>query len=55
MMSCNVESTEQVLDLVLGSLDNASLDEAEEELIELNLLEYCRPALQRRRGEPLDD
>jgi RNA polymerase sigma-70 factor (ECF subfamily) len=42
---------DQVLDLVLDSLDNASLDECEEELIDLNLLEYCRPALQRRRGE----
>jgi len=46
---------EHVLDLVLDSLDNASLDEAEEELIELNLLEYCRPALARRRGTSLDE
>ena len=45
---------EQVLDLVIGSLDNASLDEAEEELIELNLLEYCRSALQRRRCKAVD-
>ena len=45
---------EQVLDLVLDSLDNASLDECEQELIDLNLLEYCRPALQRRRGRPVD-
>jgi RNA polymerase sigma factor (sigma-70 family) len=45
---------EQVLDLVLDSIDNASLDECEQELIDLNLLEYCRPALQRRRGEPPD-
>ena len=42
---------EQVLDLVLDSIDNASLDECEQELIDLNLLEYCRSALQRRRGE----
>ncbi len=41
---------EQVLDLVLNSLDNASLDECEQELIDLNLLEYCRSALQRRRS-----
>ena len=45
---------EQVLDLVLDSIDNASLEECEEELIDLNLLEYCRSALQRRRGEPAD-
>jgi RNA polymerase sigma-70 factor (ECF subfamily) len=42
---------DQVLDLVRDSLDNASLDECEQELIDLNLLEYCKPALQRRRGE----
>jgi len=42
---------EEVLDLVLDSIDNASLDECEEELIDLDLLEYCRSALQRRRGE----
>jgi RNA polymerase sigma-70 factor (ECF subfamily) len=42
---------DQVLDLVLESLDNSSLDECEQELIDLNLLEYCRPALERRRGE----
>ncbi len=42
---------EHVLDLVLESLDGASLGEAEEELIELDLLTYCRPALDRRRGE----
>ncbi len=42
---------DQVLELVHESLDNASLDECEQELIDLNLLEYCKPALQRRRGE----
>jgi RNA polymerase sigma-70 factor (ECF subfamily) len=42
---------DQVLDLVLDSIDNASLEECEQELIDLNLLEYCKPALQRRRGE----
>jgi hypothetical protein len=45
---------EQVLDLVLDSIDQASLDDCEQELIDLNLLEYCRPALQRRRGETPD-
>lgn len=41
---------ELLLDAVLDSLDDASLDAAEEELIELNLLDYCRSALQSRRG-----
>lgn len=45
---------EELLGLVLDSIDNASLDECEEELIDLNLLDYCRSALQRRRGEPSD-
>jgi DNA-directed RNA polymerase specialized sigma24 family protein len=45
---------EAVLDLVLESLENASLDECEQELIDLNLLEYCRSALQRRRGQNAD-
>lgn len=40
---------QHLLDLVLDSLDNPSLDELEQELVELNLLEYCRPALQQRR------
>lgn len=46
---------EHVLDLVLDSLGSRSLDaaleEAEEELIELELLSYCRSALDRRRRE----
>jgi len=42
---------ELLLDEVLQSLADGSLDEAEEELIELDLLEYCRPALDRRRGK----
>jgi RNA polymerase sigma-70 factor (ECF subfamily) len=41
---------ELLLDEVVQSLADDSLDSAEEELIELNLLEYCRPALDRRRG-----
>jgi hypothetical protein len=40
---------EMLLDEVMDSLEVASLDDAEEELIELELLEYCRPALDRRR------
>jgi RNA polymerase sigma-70 factor (ECF subfamily) len=40
---------ELLLGEVIESLSDGSLDEAEEELIELDLLEYCRPALDRRR------
>jgi RNA polymerase sigma-70 factor (ECF subfamily) len=40
---------EILLDEVMASLSDESLDDAEEELIELNLLEYCRPAIDRRR------
>jgi RNA polymerase sigma-70 factor (ECF subfamily) len=40
---------ELLLDEIMDSLEQASSDEAEEELIELDLLEYCRPALERRR------
>lgn len=42
---------EILLDEVLQSLPTDSLDGAEDELIELDLLEYCRPALDRRRGK----
>jgi RNA polymerase sigma-70 factor (ECF subfamily) len=42
---------ELLLDEVVQSLADGSLDEAEEELIELDLLEYCRPAIDRRRGK----
>ncbi len=42
---------ELLLDEVVDSLANESLDEVEEELIELDLLEYCRPALDRRRAK----
>jgi len=38
-----------LLEEVTDSLADGSLDAAEEELIELDLLEYCRPALERRR------
>jgi RNA polymerase sigma factor (sigma-70 family) len=40
-----------LLEEVTDSLAAGSLDEAEQELIELDLLEYCRPALDRRRKE----
>ena len=40
---------ELLLDEITESLADGSLAEAEEELIELDLLEYCRPALDRRR------
>jgi RNA polymerase sigma-70 factor (ECF subfamily) len=42
---------EILLDEVSESLAEGSLDEAEQELIDLDLLEYCRPALDRRRGK----
>jgi RNA polymerase sigma factor (sigma-70 family) len=46
---------EEFGDLLLAevseSLTDNSLDAIEQELIELNLLEYCRPALERRRGK----
>ena len=42
---------ELLLDEVVQSLAEGSLDEAEEELIDLDLLEYCRPALDRRRDK----
>jgi RNA polymerase sigma-70 factor (ECF subfamily) len=38
-----------MLEEITDSLADGSLDEAERELIELDLLEYCRPALDRRR------
>jgi RNA polymerase sigma-70 factor (ECF subfamily) len=41
---------EVLLEEVVQSLETDSLDAVEEELIELNLLEYCRPALENRRG-----
>jgi RNA polymerase sigma-70 factor (ECF subfamily) len=42
---------ELLLDEVVNSLAEESIGDAEEELIELDLLEYCRPALDRRRGK----
>lgn len=38
-----------LLEEVTHSLADGSLDAAEQELIELDLLEYCKPALERRR------
>ena len=40
---------ELLLDEVTESLASGSLDEAEQELIDLDLHEYCRPALEKRR------
>ena len=42
---------ELLLAEVMESLDDGSLNEAEGELIDLDLLEYCRPALDRRRDK----
>jgi RNA polymerase sigma-70 factor (ECF subfamily) len=42
---------ELLLAEVMESLAEGSLDEAEQELIDLDLLEYCRPALDRRRAK----
>jgi RNA polymerase sigma-70 factor (ECF subfamily) len=40
---------ELLLDEVTESLASGSIDEAEEDLIDLDLHEYCRPALEKRR------
>ncbi|HVT26440.1 MAG TPA: sigma-70 family RNA polymerase sigma factor [Lacipirellulaceae bacterium] len=40
-----------LLDEVTESLANGSLDEAEQELIDLELHDYCRPALEKRREQ----
>jgi RNA polymerase sigma-70 factor (ECF subfamily) len=40
---------EMLLEEVSESLTSGSLDEAEQELIDLDLHEYCRPALEKRR------
>jgi len=42
---------ECLLDEVTQSLADGSVEEVEQELIDLDLLEYCRPALERRRGK----
>jgi RNA polymerase sigma factor (sigma-70 family) len=42
---------ELLLDEVTESLANGSLDEAEQELIDLELHDYCRPALEKRREQ----
>ena len=39
-----------LLDEIAQALTSPTPDELEEELIDLNLLEHCRPALERRRG-----
>jgi RNA polymerase sigma-70 factor (ECF subfamily) len=40
-----------LLEEVMHSLESPDLEQVERELIELNLFEYCRPALERRSGE----
>lgn len=40
---------DHLLDDVAQSLEDRSPERLEEELLELNLLEYCRPALERRK------
>jgi hypothetical protein len=42
---------EMLLDEVTESLTSDSLDDAEQELIDLELHEYCRPALEKRREQ----
>jgi RNA polymerase sigma-70 factor (ECF subfamily) len=42
---------EMLLDEVAESLESNSLDDAEQELIDLELHEYCRPALEKRREQ----
>ncbi len=42
---------EMLLDEVTNSLASGSLDDTEQELIDLQLHEYCRPALEKRRGQ----
>jgi RNA polymerase sigma-70 factor (ECF subfamily) len=42
---------ELLLDAVVGSLEDPSPEEAEQELIELGLLDYCRSALRRRQEQ----
>lgn len=39
-----------LLDEVVNSLDRPGADELQEELIDLELLDYCRPALERRNN-----
>jgi RNA polymerase sigma-70 factor (ECF subfamily) len=40
----------RLLDEVSQSLENPRAEQLEEELVELGLLDYCRPALERRSG-----
>jgi RNA polymerase sigma factor (sigma-70 family) len=48
------EFADILLNEVTDSLADSSLDEAEQELIDLGLLEYCRPALERLREQKED-
>jgi RNA polymerase sigma-70 factor (ECF subfamily) len=42
---------DQLLDEIAQGLDQPGPEALEEELVELGLLEHCRPALQRRQGQ----
>lgn len=44
--------SDALLDEVVRSLDNPPIEALEEELIDLDLLAYCRSALARRKGGP---
>lgn len=44
-----------LLDEVANSLDQPDRDRVEQELIDLNLLEYCRPALEKKSDPDSDD
>lgn len=44
--------SDAVISAVVDSLQEASFEAIEEELLELNLMSYCRSALQRYRGTP---
>ncbi len=39
-----------LLEEVVHSLDSPTVEQLEQELVDLELLEYCRPALERRKG-----
>jgi RNA polymerase sigma-70 factor (ECF subfamily) len=41
-----------LLDEVVQTLNNSNEEDLQQELIELNLLTYCQPALDRRQGTP---
>ncbi|MEX2171970.1 MAG: sigma-70 family RNA polymerase sigma factor [Pirellulales bacterium] len=46
---------DMLLEEVRQSLANGDVDEIEQELIDLDLLQYCRPALDKLRGKEAED